>query len=584
MVKTVGNISIILFLILNFLSCSATISLDLKAFSTGGQELKQAAVGESFIVEVSVLGAISTSERPNILGLDNFDSGHAGFEMRTTNGQSSIKYKYNLIANDRGLYEIGPAEIKDGSKKIKSKKLILHVGDEQILKNGSVQGKKKSRPVILHLFSDKENDVVTGEKIKCNLRFYYLDGEDIEIERIISPDTKDFNQSKKEGIYKGRRKINGDTYNYLEWQWNIFPLKPGKMVLHAHRVDYIQRVDNGFFPGLSSFFSFGAEPKRIYSNRLNFTVGSLPEYDGVVDAVGNFKSYKAYVDHAIAKEGDGIVLTLEIEGNGDFENIDIKELEDMPNTLKYYDSKRYIVEYKKNKSDIQKKRFEFIVQGIEKGEFEIPRQKFTFFDTKTREYKTLKTSPVMLKILPQSAHSTKIGASKKDQEPESLEKIIEDINPIDQTGIWYRVEERKISFWFFMILVFIPLFFVMVSFARVKILYYCKRYAPHMLKKYAFSNATKHLKVAFKNKKLNEVYPIFIRLFAERFSLHENKVSQSFILKIMQENNFSTNEISDWDSFFVKISSFVFSGQKLDFDKEIFNEALGWIQRFGDRL
>jgi len=584
MVRIVGKLLLIPLFIFSFFSYSA-VNLQLKALSFEGDTVEQVGVGQPFILQVEVSGKVNTSKRPQIEGLDNFYVGQTGFEMRTVNGQSSIKYKYHSRVDKQGNYQIGPATIEEGGKTISSNRLALRVGEEQILKNGSVQHKKRVRKVILHLSADKEH-VVIGEKIKARLRFYSLEGEAINPERMVSSDVKDLKQSKKdETPCRGTREINGDVYKYLEWTWDIFPKTVGKISLPAYRVDYVQRVDNGFFSGFSSFFNFGTERKRIYSESLHFTVDPLPEYDGVVDAVGDFRSFSAFVDRAMAKQGDGIVLTLQIEGAGDLESMDIRDLTDMQSSLKYYDSKRYILDGDDPNSQVKKKRFEFIVQGTEAGEFEIPSQTFTFFDVKKRRYKTLKTSPVIVQILPQATPKPYIPPvqtfAKDDSGP-----VEEEISPIDQYGAWYKTKERKIPFWMFLVLVLVPFCFASVSFARRKLAGYSAKCTPHFARKKAFSTAYKKLRFALKKENVRDIYPIFIQMFADRFLLKENEITQSFIGKKMKAHGFSHHDIDSWDIFFSTISAYVFfeKNRTFTFDKKIFDEALDWVERFKKQL
>ena len=65
-------------------------------------------------------------------------------------------------------------------------------------------------------------------------------------------------------------------------------------------------------------------------------------YAGQVHAVGSFERISADIKPSIAKEGEGMVLTIEIEGVGNLQAIATPKLS-MPDALKYYDSNSTII-------------------------------------------------------------------------------------------------------------------------------------------------------------------------------------------------------------------------------------------------
>ena len=117
------------------------------------------------------------------------------------------------------------------------------------------------------------------------------------------------------------------------------------------------------------------------------TIEELPAYKGHVDAVGTFKRFDAQINPSVAQEGEGMVLILEIEGDGDLANIPTLPLKNMPQSLKWYDSKQYIKD-SHGVHGLPVKCFEYIVQGRAEGSWEIPPQPFTYFDVGKRQYNT----------------------------------------------------------------------------------------------------------------------------------------------------------------------------------------------------
>ena len=586
MVKRIGSILLIIFLFLSSYLEAAEIAM--KVLSFDNIELEQAAIGQAFILEVSVKGVSSnTSNRPKIKGLQGFDFGNTGFAMVTENGYTKIKYTYNVVIDKKGQYEIGPAEIEVLGDVIQSNIVKIKIGDKQEEKNGGVKRRKATKKVKLDFYTDKKS-VVVGEKVRCTLRFYFLEGEDVEFKDGARGQAKGVRITDQEGAFQGSKKLNGDTYKYLEWKWNVFPTQAGAVTLPANRADFTVRTDKGLlrrFRGFASLLHIGVERKHIYSNAVTLHVEPLLSHKGKVNAVGDFRSFTASVDRAITKQGDGIVLTLEIEGDGDLENLDISELQGMPAALKYYDSKQYIVD-EKSKSSVKRKRFEFIVQGLEKGEWQIPKQVFTYFDVKSRDYKMLRTSSIMLKILPQAIAAYK--SQKKDEKSDdvvSSDMETDMLRPINKTGLWYAVSRKEIPFPVFIILLLFPLLILLFSWVKSFIFYYSERYAPYRLQKNAFSHASNAIILAARKKDVSVLYSIFMRFFAQRFSLHEANLSQDAIVKILHKKGFSQDEVIAWEQFYAKMTALVFY-EKADaeIDKAIFEEASEWIEKFRKRL
>jgi len=176
-VKTAGKIFFVFSLVHSFFVC-ANSSLALKVVSTDGIAIEQACAGQPFVIEVSVSEDLKDSGKPKVCGIEQFQINHTGFQMRMINGRSSVKYTYNVRVDMPGAYKIGPVEITKGDDTIYSNEITLAVADEQIEDEDADQKTKKADRAFFHLAADKKN-VVIGEKILCSLRFYYVDGADL---------------------------------------------------------------------------------------------------------------------------------------------------------------------------------------------------------------------------------------------------------------------------------------------------------------------------------------------------------------------------------------------------------------------
>ena len=188
------------------------------------------------------------------------------------------------------------------------------------------------------------------------------------------------------------------------------------------------------------------------------TVQELPAYKGHVDAVGTFKSFDAKINPPVAQEGEGMVLMLEVEGDGDLTNIPTLQLQNMPGSLKWYDSKQYIRDTR-GINDLPVKCFEYIVQGLDHGSWEIPPQSFTYFDVQQHQYITLKTASCAVTIKPNLATKKIVSGNQRTDSSVNTVAATQDetLLPLNTSGSWRPVHHRKsMPWWLFFLLACLP--------------------------------------------------------------------------------------------------------------------------------
>lgn len=620
MVKIFGKIfsKYIFFSILIFNSFCFSAKLELNILSLEGQKLDKAGAGVPFVVEV-VTEDVSGSQEPKIEGIDDFYIGQRSFQMRMINGASSTKISYQVRIDGAGKYKIGPARLNVDGKDIESNIVDLEVSTDQIESPGQkIFSKKRFRQAdnydgsadldekdnlsnnkefFFKLFADKES-VVVGEKINCVLRFYYLDGADLTVDGVDSPAIKDAKKiDPKNGgrAISGQQKVDGSLYNYYQWAFSVIPKKVGQMTIPATRL--VMRVpveQDDIFSNFASFFGHTNEQRVVFSNSLNIDVKNLPKYDGIVDAVGEFLHFSSSVDRAVAKAGDGVVYTLELEGSGDLDSVEIKELQDFPAGAKYYDSKRYVLD-NSAKEGMRKKRFEFIVQGLNEGAFEIPGQTFTFFDVKSKKYKTLKSAPVGLKILPSLAkekvpYSVASPGSKFSDNISAAKDNIAvgqpgfEIKSIGFGENWRGKKDREMNFLFFIMILFLPVILcLLIFFKKIKnkvSIFLEKKSA----KKGVYKRAIKNINALKKNNDYRQVYQIFIIFFSQFFDIEKSNITSDYIKQKLVESGVSEQQVLLWEDFFEKLMALGFYDNKIELAdcKNIFVEAISWINIFED--
>ncbi|MDD4001721.1 MAG: BatD family protein, partial [Bacteroidales bacterium] len=166
--------------------------------------------------------------------------------------------------------------------------------------------------------------------------------------------------------------------------------------------------------------------KNIKSNKISIDVKSLPKTNSDFSgAVGNFQ-ITASSNPLSCKTNETITLRYTISGSGNLSLIDKINLK-IPDDFESYDP---TIDDKINKtqSGVNGKRtFEYILIPRVQGEFKIPKVDFTYFDIKTKQYKTISTQEFSLKIAKGKDELSGLAQQITDRE-KYLKRDIEHIN------------------------------------------------------------------------------------------------------------------------------------------------------------
>lgn len=550
-------------------------SLSLQVTDIQGNSVHDVQAGEMFLVLVSASDDDTEIAEPKIKGMQDFYVKRVGYRMATVNGVKSVQYTYHVRIDKPGLYTIGPAYDPDTHTSSQTVRVKVEAGthSSQAKKSSKQRQKdKRAEPVLLRLWVEQDRFFV-GQQVKANLRFYVPEDEAISLEQLITQEPQNVVVSERSGPVKGQQELEGKKYVYYEWQWNMSVQQSGTIVIPAYGLDYMKHitVDRSF--GLLSFFGPSYERKRVYSNALTLHIAPLPSTDKQVQAVGHFSRYQMYISPSVAKQYEGMVLSLSIEGDGNMQAIEAPELIGMPEDFKWYPSKHYI----EPSSFGQKKVFEYIIQSLKEGEWEIPAQHFSFFDVSTANYKELRSSSSFITVLPGTL------SMKEYIKEEKVEDTITSVPSASSMPILYAFDQYEQQphlswFWFFVCAV-LPILFMMgawITHMLYRVMHYI---APHYTKKRAFSYAQKQLACAYQQHNTQALYAIFIQLFALRKECAITSLSIHEINTIIQSSNLSDEHKQKWQTFFAAVAEVAYAGSAAP--KEIlrlFHEAAIWLQ------
>lgn len=333
-------------------------------------------------------------------------------------------FTYILTANTEGIFEIPPAHVNVDGEIYESNTVKI-----QVIKGSSSQpgqqgtsGSQRSNTgsednysddVFIRVVTSKKNPV-QGEQIIVTYKLYYRIN-------ISAPEFKkepSFKGFWKNDLNKDRKSYVQYTENYKGRQYNVaelkkfalFPQRSGKIVIEGADAICQAQVksqsqqksrdpffDNFFNDPFFNRYKTVEIPLRIDPVTIN--VSPLPTSNRPADfngAVGNFE-FKSTIDKTELKANEAINLKFTINGTGNIELID-KINVTFPPDFEVYDPKVSKNIKGSNNGVSGSKTFEYLIIPRTPGEFVINPVTFSFFDLRSKSYKSITTPEYRIKV------------------------------------------------------------------------------------------------------------------------------------------------------------------------------------------
>lgn len=515
-------------------------------------------VGDSFKLKAVVSGGDKAPNDIHIAGLGAFSvlGESTSSNVRINNGETSIKKttSYTLVPTQRGHFTIGPATLQQNGDTISSNKVTL-----QVLPQSKKPVQTESKPtrdaattheVICKLTANKAS-AVTEEPIEITISTY-MRGNVAGLRAIQPPAFPNCSVKEVPKTREYKQNMNGKTYAAVDKKFLIYPNKEGKLYISPAQVVYqIRRkrpqrsmdiFGHNFF---SNFFDVNTEQKATASNSLVLSVNKLPAYHKKVDAIGKFNSFTATVNKTHVTANEPVTLKLALNGDTNFDLVLKPEL-NIPREFKSYDSKTSQQEHEKV--------FEFILQIPQAGNWTIPEQELTYFDTSAKQYKTMKTKPITLTTtIPEGSTSAPV-ITEDEETPVPAAK--EDIHFIQEETSGTQTKSSGLALWFFILLLLL-----------IPCMAYHKRISHALMPLYK-KLAPKNVGLIYKNK-LQEIveerapgkcYNMFMQLLAEMF---KEPVTEDLVKKKLLKYGLTKEKIDSFMLFLNECAQYSFTSQEM---------------------
>lgn len=365
-----------------------------------------ASVGESVELDLTVTGASSTGEPPE-LDLPGAYIEYQGpirhFESHNATITQRVVHRYHLVPQRVGTLTIPAQSIRVGSRLLTTQPATLKV-------TASGTRATAARNAFAEWVFPKST-VYLGEPLPAELRLYLADDIRWNLRQLAPMSGDGFTMQKlvqQETASQVTR--DGRHYNLYIFKTALTAAKPGTITVAPSEISLIAEIRSGsrrarprgfpdpFDDDLFNFFdSVKREVVTVRTEPVELEVKALPREgrpEHFSGAIGQFKMESRAAPGRV-KLGDPVTLTVEISGIGSFDRMGPPYVENGTGWRSYPPGTQF---EKRDEAEVSgTKRFEFALIP-ETAQTELPKVEFSYFDPSTEQYVTLTGQPIPIVV------------------------------------------------------------------------------------------------------------------------------------------------------------------------------------------
>ena len=433
-------------------------------------------VGDQFRLSYTVTTQkVKDFRTPSIKGFDVLMGPSRSQQSNTqiVNGNvtstSSITFTYILMANNAGEYTIpGASIIADGDQMVSNSVRIKVLPQDQGGSNSSSSssthsssGTGVSNQDLFITASASKTNVYEQEAFVLTYKIYTRESN-LQLNNAKLPDFKGFHSQEIEMTtnarwtpehYQGR-----NYYTTVYRQFVLFPQQSGKLYIDPAQFQMtvgkpVQSDDpfDAFFNGGSNVIEI---KKSISTPKIAINVNPLPagkpaDFSG---GVGEF-NISSSINNKELKTNDAITIKLVISGTGNLKLISNPEIK-FPDDFEVYDPKVDNQVRLTREGLTGNKVIEYLAIPRHAGTYKIPGVSFSYFDIRSKSYKTLKTEEYVINVEKGAGNADQVIANFTNKE--DLKVLGEDIRYIKQNEVTLQPKGSffygSMTYWLFYII------------------------------------------------------------------------------------------------------------------------------------
>ena len=437
-------------------------------------------VGDQFRLSYTVTTQkVKDFRAPSIKGFDVL-MGPSRSEQSSTqivNGSvsstSSITFTYILMANTAGEFTVpGASIVADGNQMI-SNSVKIKVSPQDQNHNSSRRNNDNSSSIQPSSNASVSNQdlFITATASKTNVYEQeafvltykiYTRESNLQLNNAKLPDFKGFHSQEIEMTtnarwtpehYKGR-----NYYTTVYRQFVLFPQQSGKLFIEPAQFQMtvnkpVQSADpfDAFFNGGNNVIEI---KKPITTPKIAINVNPLPagKPTNFLGGVGEF-NISSSINSKELKTNDAITIKLVISGTGNLKLISNPEIK-FPDDFEVYDPKVDNQVRLTKEGLTGNKVIEYLAIPRHAGTYKIPGVSFSYFDIRSKSYKTLNTEDYVINVEKGAGNADQVIANFTNKE--DLKVLGEDIRYIKQNEVTFQPKGSffygSMSYWLFYII------------------------------------------------------------------------------------------------------------------------------------
>ena len=437
-------------------------------------------VGDQFRLSYTVTTQkVKDFRAPSIKGFDVL-MGPSRSEQSSTqivNGSvsstSSITFTYILMANTAGEFTVpGASIVADGNQMISNSVKIKVLPQDQNHNSSrrnndnssSIQPSSNASVSNQDLFitaTASKTNVYEQEAFVLTYKIYTRESN-LQLNNAKLPDFKGFHSQEIEMTtnarwtpehYKGR-----NYYTTVYRQFVLFPQQSGKLFIEPAQFQMtvnkpVQSADpfDAFFNGGNNVIEI---KKPITTPKIAINVNPLPagKPTNFLGGVGEF-NFSSSINSKELKTNDAITIKLVISGTGNLKLISNPEIK-FPDDFEVYDPKVDNQVRLTKEGLTGNKVIEYLAIPRHAGTYKIPGVSFSYFDIRSKSYKTLNTEDYVINVEKGAGNADQVIANFTNKE--DLKVLGEDIRYIKQNEVTFQPKGSffygSMSYWLFYII------------------------------------------------------------------------------------------------------------------------------------
>jgi hypothetical protein len=399
-------------------------------------------VGGQLVMRLVVSGGSQGLPRPRVPAIDDFDVYSAGSSQSVSivNGrvEASLTESYILVPKREGAFTLGPFEISDGGRVVRSAPVGVRVTRADApaappTPRGAAPSRREAgaRNYFVRCSTDK-GEAYVNEQVTLTFRFYTR----VRLSRdpeYSAPEATGFWVEDLPPVRRYYEAIDGVNYLVNEVKSALFPTSAGTLTIGPATLK-VARVLGRDPASLDPFQMFGgdpfallreSEPEILRTDPIRVRVrplpkeGASPEFSGLVGAY----AVSARLDKETVEAGQPVTLTLVVSGDGNLATAPEPKVA-LPASVRSYDSGSRLNTSKENYRLRGEKVIEKVLIPQVAGEIEIPPATLVTFDPSSGRFETVASGALVLRVTPGAAAAAAGGGAR------DVRKVGRDLHPI----------------------------------------------------------------------------------------------------------------------------------------------------------